>query len=284
MYVTTRDEVDPAGTAPGRRRLNANVFATKAELLVARNAWCDNPTIAAATYGDVNTWRFPSVTDLSFLWSPNTDAADGYANCRYFNSDISGWQVGHVTNMERMFDGSDAFNQDISGWDVSSVNVAGTYGGFGEMFGNGASDFLSTCNKAKIAHAFITNSQWSNMFGTCYLCCSCHSGQNGAWSQTTDTSVCPSPPPPLSPPFSPPPSSPPPPPPSPPPPSPPPPPPPPLVAKAGETIEAVTADVVTFDLVGQSAQAHARPLRGQCARFLPFLGHAPHHLVTWCIG
>jgi hypothetical protein len=67
-------------------------------------------------------------------------------------------------------------------------------------------------------------------------------------------------------------------------PSPPPPPPPPLMAKAGETIEEVTADVVTFDLVGQSAQAHSRPLRGECARFLPFLCHAPRHLVTWCIG
>ena len=137
------------------------VFATRANLYLARDAWCANPTSAAATYGDVNTWRFPTVTDLQSMWSPNTDGPDGNANCRYFNSDISGWQTGHVTNMKNMFDGSDAFNQDISGWDVSSVSQPVTYGGFGEMFGNGASAYLSACNKAKIAHSFITNPQWS---------------------------------------------------------------------------------------------------------------------------
>ena len=37
-----------------------------------------------------------------------------------FNHDISGWNVGKVTDMMQMFHGH-YFIQDVSGWDVSSV-------------------------------------------------------------------------------------------------------------------------------------------------------------------
>ena len=38
-----------------------------------------------------------------------------------FNQNISGWDVSNVTNMYRMFMGSNEFNQDLSSWDVSKV-------------------------------------------------------------------------------------------------------------------------------------------------------------------
>ena len=38
-----------------------------------------------------------------------------------FNSDISNWDVGRVTNMKWMFSYASSFNSDISNWNVSSV-------------------------------------------------------------------------------------------------------------------------------------------------------------------
>ena len=40
-----------------------------------------------------------------------------------FNQDISGWDVGSVTNMESMFASASAFNQNVSGWNVGSVTI-----------------------------------------------------------------------------------------------------------------------------------------------------------------
>ena len=50
------------------------------------------------------------ITDMSWLFA-NKEA-------KY---DISGWDVSHVTNMERMFSASKSFNQAIGTWDVSHV-------------------------------------------------------------------------------------------------------------------------------------------------------------------
>ena len=40
---------------------------------------------------------------------------------RYFNLDISAWDVSNVTNMENIFKGCSSFNQDLSDWDFSNV-------------------------------------------------------------------------------------------------------------------------------------------------------------------
>ena len=45
----------------------------------------------------------------------------GGANVTTFNQDISGWNVGSVTNMGAMFRGVTDFNRDIGSWDVRSV-------------------------------------------------------------------------------------------------------------------------------------------------------------------
>ena len=44
------------------------VFADRAALLVARDAWCADPTAAAVTYGAIGTWDVSAVTDLSSLF------------------------------------------------------------------------------------------------------------------------------------------------------------------------------------------------------------------------
>ena len=41
-----------------------------------------------------------------------------FENVQFFDDDITGWGVGEVTNMERMFKGCEAFNQDIKCWGV----------------------------------------------------------------------------------------------------------------------------------------------------------------------
>ena len=50
-----------------------------------------------------------------------TDMSRLFRRKRFFNGDISGWDVSKVTNMREMFAGAYAFNQDISDWDVSKV-------------------------------------------------------------------------------------------------------------------------------------------------------------------
>ena len=44
-----------------------------------------------------------------------------FYHCNKFNSDLSGWDVSRVTNMNAMFDDCVYFNSDLSGWDVSNV-------------------------------------------------------------------------------------------------------------------------------------------------------------------
>ena len=72
-----------------------HVFADRAALLVARNAWCADKRAAAATYGDIDTWDISRVTDLSYLFN----SPRGHA-CRTFNDKIGGWDTSRVTTFE----------------------------------------------------------------------------------------------------------------------------------------------------------------------------------------
>ena len=88
--------------------------------------WLTNETEALATYGEMSQWDVSQVTDMSRLFStelfmklPDYDAEiPGIAD---FNEDLSGWDVGNVTNFYRMFFGASSFNQDLSQWNVSSA-------------------------------------------------------------------------------------------------------------------------------------------------------------------
>ena len=78
-----------------------NVFANRAALLVARDAWCADPTAAAAIYGPINLWDISQVTDLSFVFCARSEYTRYGCNpaCLSFNSDISGWDTSIVTTL-----------------------------------------------------------------------------------------------------------------------------------------------------------------------------------------
>lgn len=49
--------------------------------------------------------------------------AQTFYNAISFNSDISRWNTGNVTNMSQMFFGTALMTADLSGWDVAKVTA-----------------------------------------------------------------------------------------------------------------------------------------------------------------
>ena len=93
----------------------------------AVNAWIFDTESATATYGHIKDWDTSAVTNMADLFSAyingNTDNKK-----KFFNDNISGWNVSQVRNMRSMFNNAQVFNQDISGWDVSNVtNMEGMF-------------------------------------------------------------------------------------------------------------------------------------------------------------
>ena len=96
--------------------MSQHIFLSRSELLLARDAWCADAMLAAATYGPIAQWDISQVTDLSFLFDGNSNSA-----CKTFNDDISQWNTSAVTTLASTFRGASAFNQPIGVWDVSRV-------------------------------------------------------------------------------------------------------------------------------------------------------------------
>ena len=46
-----------------------------------------------------------------------------FENCKNFNQDISGWNVGNGPGFSSMFYNAQAFNQDLSSWDMSKATT-----------------------------------------------------------------------------------------------------------------------------------------------------------------
>jgi surface protein len=123
-------------------------FPDRATLKIAVDKYisegCEtNPSCATRSqYGLIGTWCVKHVTDMHQLFFGKSS----------FNSDISNWDVGAVTNMQQMFMLTN-FNSDISNWDVSAVtNML-------DMFL--ASSFNSNISNWNVGH--VTNMQ--SMFG-----------------------------------------------------------------------------------------------------------------------
>ena len=52
-------------TVPRRGLQSSHVFAYRAALLAARDAYCADPATAAETYGPIATWDVSQITDMS---------------------------------------------------------------------------------------------------------------------------------------------------------------------------------------------------------------------------
>ena len=106
----------------GRRRLSTITPLTNDNIHQAVNAWLDNVTSARQTYGDIAGWNTSGVTDMSNLFCADGGCGDKMKSAAAsFNGNLSEWDVGKVTTLERTFSRANAFNSDISSWDVSRV-------------------------------------------------------------------------------------------------------------------------------------------------------------------
>merc|ERR1712238_343814 len=61
-----------------------------------------------------------NITKMNYLLS-SYDNFGGDVRFRFFNTDLSCWNVSSVTRMAEMFYSASSFNNDVSSWDVSSV-------------------------------------------------------------------------------------------------------------------------------------------------------------------
>ena len=77
-----------------------NVFPNRTALLVARDAWCADPTAAAAIYGPINSWDISQVTDLSFVFCARSDEWGMSQGCRRWPlfSAASSWPTTEVAS------------------------------------------------------------------------------------------------------------------------------------------------------------------------------------------
>jgi surface protein len=64
-------------------------------------------------YGRMKDWDVSNINDMSSLFNG--------ARVRFFNEDISRWNVSRVTTMRSMLSNTPNFNQNLSLWDVSKV-------------------------------------------------------------------------------------------------------------------------------------------------------------------
>lgn len=131
-----------------------SVFATRAELVVARDVWCTDPVGAAGVYGAINEWDVSGVTSFDFIfcaWSAWTDRGCN-ADCNDFNSDINGWDTSQATSMQGLFMEARGFNQPVTFVTSQVTNMQ-------RMFNNAASfnhELLTfdTSQVTSMAHMF----------------------------------------------------------------------------------------------------------------------------------
>lgn len=115
---------DATTTAPSPR----NVFSTRADLLVARNEWCENKEMAISLYGDISAWDVSSITDFSYMFCSADTTTDCNPACKDFNDDIRDWDVSQGIYFDLMFSGAEMFNQNIGSWNTQNAQS------FSQMF------------------------------------------------------------------------------------------------------------------------------------------------------
>jgi surface protein len=138
--------------------------------------------IAATTkWGDIGDWDTSGVEDFSFAFSVNRDEAGGAVvsggnpKATTFNSDISGWDVSHVTTMQECFKMAKRLDFNAIRWDVRKV------GSTQDMFMNAEAFVGSGLNQ------WITSSL-TNMAGT-FLVAKSMAANIGRWDVSKVTTL-----------------------------------------------------------------------------------------------
>ena len=101
-------------------------FASRKELKLAVNKWCDDRGSVESKYGPIGKWDVSLVDDFSNLFCELAVCVNYYdppsnPNCIDFNEDISAWDTSRVESMTYLFAGARAFNQPLTNWDTSKV-------------------------------------------------------------------------------------------------------------------------------------------------------------------
>lgn len=79
--------------AMAQHAASAAAFATRDELEAAMAEFCADPATAESTHGMLTHWNVSAVTDMGTIVAGSPCKAT-------FNSDLNGWDVSQVTNME----------------------------------------------------------------------------------------------------------------------------------------------------------------------------------------
>jgi hypothetical protein len=77
--------------------------------------------LATKTLPPIGTWDVSKVTGMSDLFNPNSYPHSQQFAIRYFNEDISDWDVSNVRSMRSMFEDCRFFDKPIGKWNVSNV-------------------------------------------------------------------------------------------------------------------------------------------------------------------
>jgi surface protein len=93
-------------------------LSTRIELREAVNSYLNGNS---ENYVDIGLWDISRITQMSFLFSKMADNLIDTPEKNALISGIRDWKVGHVTEMNSMFEGCTEFNQPLNGWDVSNV-------------------------------------------------------------------------------------------------------------------------------------------------------------------
>ena len=112
---------------------------TDEDIRKAVKEWHKDRVAAERRYGHISDWDVSRVTNMSGLfWMDIADCKEtGMESFRrgiYFNDDLSRWETGNVTDMQRMFQGARRFCGDLSQWQTGKVT------NMSEMF-RGAENF-----------------------------------------------------------------------------------------------------------------------------------------------
>ena len=68
--------------------------------------------LSISSHGHPNLWDVSLITDMSELFAWNG------SKLKFFNENISDWNVSNVTNMKQMFGTAEVFNQPIEKWNA----------------------------------------------------------------------------------------------------------------------------------------------------------------------